>query len=82
MREGENNAFYLPVLPCSSAAADTGVPIVYLNPDSYSSQAFIKVADELVKSLPPKERVVVKEHAWEEDRMIDLRGSKSPEAGS
>lgn len=57
-----------------SEAADTGVPIVYLHPDSYSSQAFNKVADELIKILPPKEKVVVKEHAWEEDRMIDLKG--------
>jgi Mrp family chromosome partitioning ATPase len=65
-----------------SESADKGVPIVYLNPDSYSSQAFMKAADELVKGLPPKEKVVVKEHGWEEDRMIDLKKSKSPEAGS
>jgi hypothetical protein len=42
----------------------------------------MKAADELVKGLPPKEKVVVKEHGWEEDRMIDLKKSKSPEAGS
>jgi MinD-like ATPase involved in chromosome partitioning or flagellar assembly len=51
-----------------SDAADTGVPIVFKYPDSLTSQAMMKIADNLIKRLPPREKTVVKEHKWEEDR--------------
>jgi len=51
-----------------SDAADTGVPIVFKNPDSLTAQAMMKIADALIERLPPKENVVVKQRAWEEDR--------------
>jgi ATP-binding protein involved in chromosome partitioning len=51
-----------------SEAADEGIPIVFKYPDSLTSQAMVKIADEIIKRLPPKEKVVVKERAWEEGR--------------
>ena len=51
-----------------SEAADTGVPIVFKYPDSLTAQAMFGIADEIVKRLPPREKVVVKERAWEEGR--------------
>jgi ATP-binding protein involved in chromosome partitioning len=51
-----------------SEAADEGVPIVFKYPESLSSQAMLKIADEILKKLPTREKVVVKEHAWEEGR--------------
>jgi ATP-binding protein involved in chromosome partitioning len=51
-----------------SEAADTGEPIVFKYPDSLTSQAMFKIADEIIKRLPPREKVVVKEHHWEEGR--------------
>lgn len=51
-----------------SEAADEGVPIVFKYPESLSSQAILKIADEILTKLPPREKVVVKEHAWEEGR--------------
>jgi ATP-binding protein involved in chromosome partitioning len=51
-----------------SEAADEGVPIVFKYPESLSSRAILKIADEILTKLPPREKVVVKEHAWEEGR--------------
>jgi ATP-binding protein involved in chromosome partitioning len=51
-----------------SEAADEGVPIVFKYPDSLSARAMLKIADRLIAQLKPREKVVVKERAWEEDR--------------
>jgi ATP-binding protein involved in chromosome partitioning len=51
-----------------SEAADEGVPIVFKYPQSLSSKAMLKIADEILTKLPAREKVVVKEHAWEEGR--------------
>lgn len=51
-----------------SEAADTGIPIVFKNPESLTSRAMFGIADEILKRLPPREKVVVKERAWEEGR--------------
>jgi len=51
-----------------SEAADEGVPIVFKYPDSLTSQAMIHIAEEIVQKLPPRPKVVVKEHAYEEGR--------------
>ncbi len=51
-----------------SDAADSGVPIVFKTPESPAAKALMKIADSLVEKLPPKEKVVVKERPWEEDR--------------
>lgn len=51
-----------------SDAADQGVPIVFKSPESLSSQAMLKIADEILKRLPPRPKVAVKEHPWEECR--------------
>jgi len=51
-----------------SEAADEGVPIVFKYPDSLTSQAMLHIADEILKKLPPRPKVVVKEHAYEEGR--------------
>ncbi len=37
-------------------------------PESLTSRAMMKIADEILTKLPPREKVVVKEHAWEEGR--------------
>jgi len=57
-----------------SDAADKGTPIVFEHPDALSSQAMIKIADKIIKILPPREKVVVKEHAFEEGRTDILPG--------
>jgi len=51
-----------------SEAADTGVPIVFMYPESLTAKAMIKIADVLAEHLPTKEKVVAKEHPWEEGR--------------
>ncbi|MBI5250587.1 MAG: Mrp/NBP35 family ATP-binding protein [Desulfomonile tiedjei] len=51
-----------------SDSADEGVPIVFKHPDSLTSQAMRKIADEVLKRLQPKPKVVVKERTWEEGR--------------
>ena len=74
--KGENlaKAFKIPFLggiPLDSQyseAADEGTPIVFKYPDSLTSQAMLKIADEIIKILPPREKVVVKERPWEEGR--------------
>lgn len=51
-----------------SDAADSGVPIVFKNPESQISKAMFSIAEEIVKRLPPREKVVVKHREWEEGR--------------
>ncbi|OGR11764.1 MAG: chromosome partitioning protein [Desulfobacterales bacterium RIFOXYA12_FULL_46_15] len=51
-----------------SESADKGVPIVFEKPESLTAKAFSKIADELIKQLPQKEKIMVKHHDWEEDR--------------
>ncbi len=51
-----------------SDAADEGVPVVFKYPDSLSARAMVLIADELLKWLPPKEKVVVKHREWHEGR--------------
>ena len=58
-----------------SEAADTGVPIVFKNPDSLASQAIMQIAEEIIKRLPEREKVVVKEHPYEEGREHRRPGS-------
>jgi Mrp family chromosome partitioning ATPase len=45
----------IPLDPNFSESADTGVPIVELNPDSITAKAFIEIAGNLARNLPPKE---------------------------
>jgi Mrp family chromosome partitioning ATPase len=51
-----------------SDAADEGVPIVFKYPESLSAQAMVKIADEILVRLPPREKVVVKHREWHEGR--------------
>lgn len=51
-----------------SDAADTGVPIVFKYPESLTAKAMMLIADRLIKGLPHRENVVVKDRAWEEGR--------------
>lgn len=51
-----------------SDAADEGVPIIFKTPDSLTSRAMFKIADEIVRRLPPRPKAVLKERAWEEGR--------------
>ncbi len=51
-----------------SEAADIGLPIVFKYPDSLTSQAMMQIAKEIMKRLPPREKVVVKHRPWEEGR--------------
>jgi Mrp family chromosome partitioning ATPase len=51
-----------------SDAADSGVPIVFKYPESLTARAMRSIADNLIERLPPREKVVVKERAWEEGR--------------
>ncbi len=51
-----------------SESADTGVPIVFKYPDSLTARAMLGIADRLMERLPKKEKVVPKDHPWEEDR--------------
>lgn len=52
----------------ASAAADEGTPIVFRSPDSLAAKSLMAIADEIIDRLPTKEKVVPKEHPWEEDR--------------
>jgi len=54
-----------------SDAADSGEPIIFKYPDSLTSQAMLSIADEILKRLPHRDKVVVKEHPWEEGREHD-----------
>ncbi len=45
----------LPIDPLFSDAADSGVPVVNLHPESLTAKAFVTVAETLVSQLPHKE---------------------------
>ena len=45
----------IPIDPLFSEAADTGVPVVNLHPDSLTAQAFGQIAETISGGLPPKE---------------------------
>jgi Mrp family chromosome partitioning ATPase len=45
----------IPVDPLFSEAADTGVPIVNLHPQSITAKAFVEIAETLNNRMPPKE---------------------------
>jgi ATP-binding protein involved in chromosome partitioning len=45
----------IPLDPLFSEAADTGIPIVDLFPDSITAKAFSEIAQTLAGQLPPKE---------------------------
>ncbi len=45
----------IPVDPLFSEAADSGVPIVDLHPDSVTARAFREISETLCRELPPKE---------------------------
>jgi Mrp family chromosome partitioning ATPase len=51
-----------------SEAADAGVPIVFQNPESLTAKAMVAIAGRLLEGLPPREKVVIKPHSWEEGR--------------
>jgi Mrp family chromosome partitioning ATPase len=51
-----------------SDAADSGVPIVFKYPESLTAKAMCSIADKLLERLPPREKVVVKDRAWEDGR--------------
>lgn len=51
-----------------SDAADTGVPIVFKDPESLSAGAMMQITDALMARLPEKEKAVVKDRPWEEGR--------------
>jgi Mrp family chromosome partitioning ATPase len=55
----------IPIDPLFSEAADSGVPVVNLHPESITAKAFTKIADTLRTQLPPK---VVPEAPPEENR--------------
>jgi ATP-binding protein involved in chromosome partitioning len=55
----------IPIDPLFSEAADSGVPVVNLHPESITAKAFTKIADTLRTQLPPK---VVPEAPPEESR--------------
>ncbi len=45
----------IPIDPQFSEAADSGVPIVDLHPESPTAQAFVSIAETVAAGLPPKE---------------------------
>ncbi len=45
----------IPIDPLFSEAADSGVPIVNLHPESVTAKAFVEIAATLSAQLPPKE---------------------------
>jgi len=45
----------IPIDPLFSEAADTGVPIVNLHPESVTAKAFVAIAETLTAQMPPKE---------------------------
>ncbi|MBI5583726.1 MAG: Mrp/NBP35 family ATP-binding protein [Deltaproteobacteria bacterium] len=60
-----------------SEAADSGIPIVYKNPESLAAQALMGIADRLLALLPPREKVVVTKRPWEMER--DHHPPKTPD---
>lgn len=51
-----------------SESADSGVPIVFQKPESLTAKAMMQIIDRLLEQLPHREKVVIKEHPWEEGR--------------
>ena len=45
----------IPIDPLFSEAADSGVPVVTLHPESLTARAFVQIAQTLARELPPKE---------------------------
>ena len=45
----------IPIDPLFSEAADSGVPVVNLHPESLTAKAFVEIANTLDLQLPPKE---------------------------
>ncbi len=45
----------IPIDPLFSHAADAGVPVVNLHPESLTATAFVRIADALARSLPAKQ---------------------------
>ena len=45
----------VPIDPLFSPAADAGVPVVNLHPESLAAGAFVQIAEALARSLPPKQ---------------------------
>ncbi|GAB4263997.1 MAG: Mrp/NBP35 family ATP-binding protein [Deferrisomatales bacterium] len=45
----------IPIDPLFSEAADSGVPIVNLHPESVTARAFVQIAETLAGQMPPKE---------------------------
>jgi len=45
----------VPIDPLFSEAADTGVPVVNLHPESLTAKAFVQIAQTLARELPAKE---------------------------
>ena len=44
----------IPIDPLFSEAADAGVPVVNLHPESLTAKAFVQIAQTLARGLPPK----------------------------
>lgn len=70
----------IPLDPQYSDSADTGVPIVFKYPESLTAQAMSRIAEEILSTLPAREKVIVKERAWEEGR--EHQRPKHPQADS
>ena len=45
----------IPIDPLFSEAADTGVPVVNLHPESVTAKGFVAIAETLTAQMPPKE---------------------------
>jgi hypothetical protein len=45
----------IPIDPLFSEAADAGVPVVNLHPESLTAKAFVQIAETISRELPPKE---------------------------
>jgi ATP-binding protein involved in chromosome partitioning len=65
----------IPIDPLFSEAADTGVPIVNLHPESITAKAFVEIAASLVSQLPSKE---VAEAPLEESKPCPGAGHHHP----
>ncbi len=68
----------IPIDPLFSEAADGGVPVVNLHPDSITATAFTQIADTLRERLPPRE---VPEAPPEESRPCPGAGHHHHEHG-
>ena len=45
----------IPIDPVFSEAADAGIPVVKMHPDSLTATAFVRIAETLAGQLPAKE---------------------------